>query len=200
MRYKRRYLVWWRNLNCSLSRIFHLFVSTLYQRFCSASHFSISFSTFSTSSNLAFTRFLHRIMHFVHRPLSFLFSIRFSFFRLFETRFVPLVTNPAQTLAQTLFDVSSPHLVYLPIALSIFSANTFYFQIEFLFLLQHLLQRRTPHCPLRIAMTWTATTLSFNAVRFNVIISFAIPPYSDSEPAASGSFSFSRSSKMLRLR
>jgi len=126
----------------------------------------------------------------VYRPLLFLFSIRFPFFRLFETRFVHFTChNRANCFSTCLPLISFTYLLPFPSSrrvLSIFKLNSY-----------SSASTSTPRCTLRTAMTWIRL---YRSMLYDVITSFAVPPYSDSEPAASASFSFSRSSKMLSLR
>lgn len=153
--------------------------------------FSLTLSRlFQHRPAVALTRFLHHIMHSAAFPfvstlivprLPFLLSTRFPFFYLFDARFVCSICHNAPHI----FDVSSPILAPFPIALPIFSTCTSYFQTESLFFnIYFNVERR---CPLRTAMTWIR---SYRSMLCDAVTFFL--PYFDLEPAASGSFSFSR--------
>lgn len=185
-----------------MARIFHLdSPSPLRRRLCSASRSASLSRLFQHRPAVAFTRFLHRIMHLVAFPfvststaprLPFLFSTRFpSFAYSTLVSFVPPVTM--HTLFRRVFLPPLP-LSHCPSRLlDVYFLQ--YFQTESLFFSVYFnVERR---CPLRTAMTWIRP---YRSILHDAITSFAVLPYSDSEPAASGSFSFSRSSKMLSSR
>lgn len=97
-----------------VARIFHLdSPSTLRRRFCSASLSRL----FQHRPAVAFTRFLHGIMHSVAFPfvststvpwLPFLFSTSFPSFRLFNARFVCSTYHNGHTLFRHVFLISVP--------------------------------------------------------------------------------------------
>lgn len=187
-----------------MARIFHLdSPSPLCRRLCSASRSASLSRLFQHRPAVAFTRFLQRIMHLVAFPfvststaprLPFLFSTGLGFLlslirRSFRSFHLSQCTH--------FFDASSSHLYRFPIALPVFSTCTSYFQTESLFFYFSVYFNVERRCPLRTAMTWIRP---YRSILYDAITSFAVLPYSDSEPAASGSFSFSRSSKMLSSR
>lgn len=196
---KRRYLVWSRNR--SILPPWPVSSISIRPRHCISMlpfSFTLSLSSFSAPSSRSF--YAVSPSHNALRCISIRIYIDRSTVTIFtfrELSFLSLVRHPLRLfhLPQWahFFDTSSRSswpLSHCPSHL----LDVYFLFPDWIPILQHL-QRAIAPLP-----TWSCddldTILSFGVA----ITSFAILPYFDLEPAASGSFSFSRSSKMLSSR